>query len=114
MSIFNRGCPAILFAFLMVNRDCLRWNHAITDSAFTIEDAASGLTVYWEHCGMLLDLEYKKRWDLKQKWYRDNDVLPLAKGGGKNGILVVTSDDPQTGFDTTEIGNIIHKLFGNA
>lgn len=25
---------------------------------FTIEDAASGLTVYWEHCGMLLDAGY--------------------------------------------------------
>lgn len=81
---------------------------------FTIEDAASGLTVYWEHCGMLMDAEYKRRWDLKQTWYRDNDVLPLAEEGGKNGILVVTSDDPQTGFDTTEIGKIIDKLFGHA
>jgi hypothetical protein len=43
-----------------------------------------------------------------------NDVLPLAEGSGKNGTLVITSDDPQTGFDTTEIGGIIDKLFGNA
>lgn len=81
---------------------------------FTIEDAATGLTVFWEHCGMLLDAEYKRRWELKQQWYRDNGVLPLAEGGGENGILVATSDDSQTGFDTTEIGKIIDKLFGNA
>jgi hypothetical protein len=40
--------------------------------------------------------------------------LPLAEGGGKNGILVVTSDDPQSGFDTTAVDRIIDKLFGNA
>lgn len=81
---------------------------------FTIEDAAAGLTVYWEHCGMLLDPEYRKRWELKLKWYRDNGVLPLSEGGGPNGTLVVTSDDAESGFDTTEIGTIIDKLFGTA
>jgi hypothetical protein len=63
---------------------------------------------------MLLDAEYKNRWELKQKWYRDNEVFPLAEGGGKNGILVATSDDSQTGFDTTEVSEIIDKLFGSA
>jgi hypothetical protein len=81
---------------------------------FTIEDAASGLTVYWEHCGMLDDPEYLARWELKQKWYRDNGVLPDSEGGGPNGTLVVTSDAPQTGFDTLQIGQIVEKLFTGA
>jgi len=78
---------------------------------FTIEDAASGLTVYWEHCGMLDDPEYRARWELKQQWYRDNGVLPHSEGGGPNGTLVVTSDDSRTGFDTLQIGTIIDQLF---
>ncbi len=78
---------------------------------FTIEDAATGLNVYWEHCGMLDDPEYLARWELKQKWYRDNGVLPDSEGGGLNGTLVVTSDDSHTGFDTLQIGTIIDQLF---
>lgn len=81
---------------------------------FTIEDPASGLTIYWEHCGMLDDSEYRKRWELKQKWYRDNGVLPHAEGGGPNGTLVVTSDDPRSGFDTLAIGKIIESLFSGS
>jgi len=80
---------------------------------FTIEDAASGLTVYWEHLGMLTDADYRKRWELKREWYRDNGVLPLSEGGGPNGMLIVTSDDLQSGFDCGEIDRIIDKLFGN-
>jgi len=49
---------------------------------FTIEDAASGLTVYWEHCGMLADPGYQARWEAKQKWYRANGVLPKRKAAG--------------------------------
>jgi len=74
------------------------------------------LTVYWEHCGMLLDAGYRKRWELKLKWYRDNGVWPLSedRGSGPNGLLVVTSDDPESGFDTTEITNLIGKVFGSS
>jgi len=79
---------------------------------FTIEDAASGLTVYWEHCGMLTDRGYKARWEAKQTWYRTNNIKSLEDGGGSCGTLVVTTDDPQTGFDTVEITKIINRLFG--
>jgi hypothetical protein len=79
---------------------------------FTIEDAATGLTVYWEHCGMLADSEYRRRWDLKQQWYRDNGVLPHSEGGGPQGTLIATSDDPTTGFDTQLIAKILDQLFG--
>ena len=32
---------------------------------FTIEDDDTGTTYYWEHCGMLHDLAYKRRWEEK-------------------------------------------------
>ena len=78
---------------------------------FTIEDAASGLTIYWEHCGMLTDPGYKVRWDAKRLWYLENGVKSFDDGGGHMGTLVVTSDDSRTGFDTVEIGQIIDRLF---
>jgi hypothetical protein len=79
---------------------------------FTIEDPASGLTVYWEHCGMLGDPGYLSRWQEKQLWYRANDILRPEEGVGKNGTLVVTEDDPKKGFDSTQIAAIVSKLTG--
>jgi hypothetical protein len=72
------------------------------------------LTVYWEHCGMLLDDEYRRRWELKKKWYRDHGVLPWQDSGGPEGTLVETSDDPATGFDCQMIASIADAIFGKA
>ena len=33
---------------------------------FTIEDDDTGVTYYWEHCGMLSDAGYRRRWEEKQ------------------------------------------------
>ncbi|MFO0822823.1 MAG: AAA family ATPase [Gemmataceae bacterium] len=79
---------------------------------FTIDDPASGLTVYWEHCGMLGDPGYLSRWEGKKAWYRANGILPMEEGGGPNGTLVVTDDNPKTGFDSTKIAEIVSKLTG--
>lgn len=81
---------------------------------FTIEDLALDQTVYWEHCGLLHIPEYSKRWLEKQNWYRKNGILLLDEGGGKNGTLVATSDDPRSGFDTLLIASILDQLFGEA
>ena len=35
---------------------------------FTAEDPATGITVYWEHLGMLSDPTYARRWDTKLGW----------------------------------------------
>lgn len=48
---------------------------------FTIEDPATGVTFYWEHCGMLTDPDYRSRWEQKLRWYRENGVLPSEDGG---------------------------------
>lgn len=74
---------------------------------FTIEDADTGIIYYWEHCGMLHDLEYRKRWERKQALYRQHDILPFEEGGGSNGTLIVTRDSPQGAIDTAEINRII-------
>jgi UvrD-like helicase C-terminal domain len=41
---------------------------------FTIEDADTGVTWFWEHLGMLGDAEYERKWKLKLEWYRENDI----------------------------------------
>lgn len=79
---------------------------------FTIEDDATGVTYYWEHCGMLHDPSYRRRWDEKQAWYREQDILPLDEGGGARGTLVVTRDQPDGGIDSTQIAAIIEQIAG--
>lgn len=86
---------------------------------FTIENEDSGEVYYWEHCGMLFDLEYKQRWDEKYQWYIDNNILPFEQGGGKNGTLIVTEDRAykvedgsiRGAISVKEIDEIIRKIF---
>lgn len=87
---------------------------------FTLENDDSGVNYYWEHCGMLHDKGYKERWDQKYQWYIENDILPFEQGGGENGTLIVTKDEPKKIEDGTtrgaisipEIDLIINKVFG--
>lgn len=79
---------------------------------FTIEDDDAGITYYWEHCGMLQDPAYQKRWREKQAWYREHHILPLAEGGGDKGTLIVSEDDAQGGIDSAGINKIIEQIIG--
>jgi hypothetical protein len=74
---------------------------------FTIEDDESGITYYWEHCGLLYDPAYRRRWDAKQAWYRSHGILPHEEGGGPNGTLIVSQDDPRGGISSAEIDRLI-------
>jgi hypothetical protein len=86
---------------------------------FTIENEETGEIFYWEHCGMLHDAEYKRRWEEKYKWYRENDIIPFEEGGGKNGTLIITEDKPyqvedgsiRGAISVKEIDEIIVKVF---
>ena len=78
---------------------------------FAIEDDDSGVMYYWEHLGMLGDRGYKKRWDEKKQWYRDNGILPFEEGGGPNGTLITSRDDPKGGIDSSFINQLIEKIF---
>ncbi|WP_175493800.1 AAA family ATPase [Microvirga guangxiensis] len=75
---------------------------------FTIEDADTGITWYWEHLGMLGDAEYDQKWVAKQAWYRTNGILHESEGGGPNGTLVTTTE--LEGIDYAQIARLIRKI----
>ena len=77
---------------------------------FTVDDSESGLKYYWEHCGMLNDPFYKKRWEEKRNWYKENGILPIETGGGRNGTLIITRDNELGGISTQEIESCIKKI----
>ena len=77
---------------------------------FTFEDDEMGITYYWEHCGMLHDPAYLRRWERKLEWYRANEILMLDEGGGENGTLVVTLDDEQGGISSKELKELIDGI----
>ena len=79
---------------------------------FTIEDDAAGITYYWEHCGMLHDPTYRRRWQEKQDWYREQGVLPIDEGGGSKGTLIISRDQPDGGIDSSQIAAIIDQIVG--
>jgi hypothetical protein len=74
---------------------------------FTIEDDDTGITYYWEHCGMLADPEYKSRWEEKKQWYSGNGIL---EGGGPNGTLIVSWDEPNGGISSQQIVELIDSV----
>ena len=49
---------------------------------FTIHDDDTGIDYYWEHCGMMQNPSYRRRWENKRQWYIDNDIIPYEDGGG--------------------------------
>lgn len=76
---------------------------------FTIEDDDTGEIYYWEHLGMMSDPGYKRRWEAKLKWYRQNKILPHEEGGGENGILIITKDNEKQGISSKEIDRVINS-----
>lgn len=77
---------------------------------FTIEDDDAGITYYWEHCGMMHDPAYRRRWEEKQQWYREQKILPIDEGGGPKGTLIVTYDKSNGGIDSDTIVNLIKDI----
>jgi len=75
---------------------------------FTIEDADTGITWFWEHLGMLGDAEYDRKWKAKLKWYEQNGVLPDEAGGGANGTLLTTTE--LDGIEYAQIADRIKKI----
>ena len=69
---------------------------------FTIEDAESGLCFYWEHCGMLGNANYSKKWKEKQEVYRRHGIVE-----GEN--LIVSKDALNGSIDSAEIKELIEK-----
>ena len=74
---------------------------------FTIADHARGVTFYWEHLGMLDDPGYKARWEGKRAEYLECGIGPHEDGGGPEGTLIETRDEPGGGLDATLIASVI-------
>ncbi len=68
---------------------------------FTIE-TPKGI-VYWEHLGMLNDIDYKNRWEHKKLLYKQIGISE------KNENLIITEDDVYGGIDSEKIVTIIHN-----
>lgn len=77
---------------------------------FTVEDMESGLTYYWEHCGMLHVPSYRRRWEEKLAWYRTHGILPLEEGSGENGTLIITRDEANGSIDSAKITKLIAEV----
>ena len=71
---------------------------------FKVVDSDTGDTWYWEHCGMMTDPKYVKRWEAKKKFYEKNGIKE-----GKN--LIVTYDDENGGLDSGAIDDLIKDIF---
>ncbi len=75
---------------------------------FTIKDADTGITWFWEHRGMLGDAMYDRKWTAKLGWYRSNGIVPDDEGGGPNGTLLTTTETE--GIDHAQIARNIKKI----
>jgi ATP-dependent exoDNAse (exonuclease V) alpha subunit len=79
---------------------------------FTIEDDDTGVTYYWEHCGMLQNRGYRERWKEKQAWYASHGIKQLKDGGGSKGTLLVSEDEPNGSINSAKIEALIRVIKG--
>jgi UvrD-like helicase C-terminal domain len=75
---------------------------------FLIE--SRGEAWYWEHCGMMADENYRRRWERKKKLYERNGYTLYSQKNLK-GRLIVTEDGPEEGLDSKAIEQLARKLF---
>lgn len=80
---------------------------------FTVADAETGFTYYWEHCGLLQDRNYARKWGRKKKWYRVNGIVPYEenKEGGPGGVLLITDETAEGGINAAY--DLIKEVFGS-
>ena len=79
---------------------------------FTIEDDNTGEMYYWEHLGMLNDQSYRRRWNEKLTWLREQRISPIEEGGGSRGTLIITRDSADGGMDSEAVSRLVEELFG--
>jgi hypothetical protein len=78
---------------------------------FTIEDDETGITYYWEHCGMMQDPAYSRRWARKLEWYRAHGIRPRNEAPDAQKQLIVTEDKLDGGIDAQEIAQLVGEIF---
>lgn len=80
----------------------LRLEGKVKRPDFKVVDEDTGDEWYWEHCGMMDNPQYKKRWEEKKAFYKKNGIEE-----GKN--LIVTYDINGT-LDSQKVEEIIRNL----
>lgn len=70
---------------------------------FKVIDDDTGEVWYWEHCGMMNNPKYRKRWEEKKAFYKKNGIEE-----SKN--LIVTYDENGT-LDSQKVNQIIEDTF---
>ncbi len=59
---------------------------------------------------MLSDPSYKRRWEAKLEQYIRNGIKPHEGGGGENGTLLITKDEPGGALDASVIASLIDDV----
>lgn len=80
----------------------LRLEGKVKRPDFKVVDEDTGDVWYWEHCGMMDNPQYKKRWEEKKAFYKKNGIEE-----GK--YLIVTYDINGT-LDSQKVEEIIRDL----
>lgn len=75
---------------------------------FTIRTDA-GVTVLWEHLGMLDNVNYRRKWEIKRTWYRVNGVVPVDEPAAR--ATLMATDDSE-GVDSAEWEALARSVFG--
>jgi energy-coupling factor transporter ATP-binding protein EcfA2 len=80
---------------------------------FTIEDADTGETYYWEHLGMLNNASYRRKWEAKRAWYASQGILQRGTGAGEDpeGTLIVTVDGMNGSISSADIEKLVDQVF---
>lgn len=69
---------------------------------FSFVDAAGDIIIL-EHLGMLNKPSYREEWEIKKKFYEDNEIFEGER-------LFITKDDEYGGIDSKEIEKVIEKI----
>jgi hypothetical protein len=59
---------------------------------------------------MLDDPGYRTRWEKKRTEYLAADIRPWEDGGGEEGTLIETHDDPGGSLDAAKIARLIDEV----
>jgi hypothetical protein len=78
---------------------------------FTAEDPATGITVYWEHLGMLSDPTYARRWAKKLQWYGAMGLQPNGPENAKGERLVTSQNRHDGAIDSAQIRRQVREVF---
>jgi hypothetical protein len=78
---------------------------------FTAEDSATGITVYWEHLGMLSDPIYVRRWERKLGWYKAMGLEPNGLENSKGERLITSQNRHDGAIDSANIRQQARDVF---